>query len=697
MNPTATIAFPPSGSGTSSPSSISSAAGSPRSLPTSMVPAAPRRTSPALSSTSSEGTRTSAQAATIRRNGSAGKGGCWTCRLRRKKCDEQREGDTCLTCKRLTIECLGWGAKRPDWMRDKQAVEAYKADIKAKLTRAGLIRGQPRTTIAAARASERRSPNRATGGSRPRPRVERSHSDLGGNLGMPSMATGISPLDFKFFDPATSFDSLPNEYHLQGASYSDPNLSSMDFGGSLFPYVPQSSSINSEPGLDMDSMDLFATGHESDGFDFNVRPPSPVTHIPLLAGQTSIQEEHVRYFFENVRTTVYRLGGHALTNATYSIIVQDPRGALTNAVCAISSLHFTRMRVAQGLEAPDPHPEHSTAQSFHDEACFQISSSKQAKGCYDEGDVIAALHLISYGQLAGNGADYDAFLSIALDWISQTGLPTDDNPKLTLFNTTPNRQLAVKLTMWLDIFSSFSSSRMPRYVGLYKRLLADDSVFWGLHDASLGAGIGMDAVIGCPDEALLCLVQVSALAHWKMSEQRKGTLSVRDLLRRADDLEQSLRNRKSSLSPEVHLMAPLQRIMGPEGAASPSHEQRGLVGDIFRETALLYLHTVINDMRPGAPEISAGVMNVMRLLQNLAPSEFDRNLTFPICLAGCMSDESTQRDMLKARLQAQNDTIGNLLRTRAVMEAVWQSRDTRGCAVDWKNTLRERCTNLLLI
>ena len=34
-----------------------------------------------------------------------------------QKCDEQREGDSCKTCKRLTLKCLGWGAKRPDWMR----------------------------------------------------------------------------------------------------------------------------------------------------------------------------------------------------------------------------------------------------------------------------------------------------------------------------------------------------------------------------------------------------------------------------------------------------------------------------------------------------------------------------------------------------------------------------------------------------
>lgn len=89
----------------------------------------------------------------IHRVSPGSKGGCWTCRLRRKKCDEQREGDSCRTCKRLAIECLGWGPKRPDWMRDKAAVDAYKANIKAILTRAGRIRGQPRSSVHGTSAS----------------------------------------------------------------------------------------------------------------------------------------------------------------------------------------------------------------------------------------------------------------------------------------------------------------------------------------------------------------------------------------------------------------------------------------------------------------------------------------------------------------------------------------------------------------
>lgn len=35
-----------------------------------------------------------------------------------QKCDEQpNEHGACQTCVRLRLQCLGFGAKRPDWMR----------------------------------------------------------------------------------------------------------------------------------------------------------------------------------------------------------------------------------------------------------------------------------------------------------------------------------------------------------------------------------------------------------------------------------------------------------------------------------------------------------------------------------------------------------------------------------------------------
>lgn len=137
-------------------------------------------------------------------------------------------------------------------------------------------------------------------------------SNLNGLGGTCVLTISICP-----FLTTPSIKGLTNGYQLPGASYSDSNL---DFGGSMFSYSPQSSSVTSEPILDFD-MGLFASTHNPDTFDFTIRPPSPINHLPLLAGQNSIQESHVMYFFENVRKSTFRLGGHALTNVTYSVSV----------------------------------------------------------------------------------------------------------------------------------------------------------------------------------------------------------------------------------------------------------------------------------------------------------------------------------------------------------------------------------------
>ncbi|KAG9057935.1 hypothetical protein FS842_002937 [Serendipita sp. 407] len=60
--------------------------------------------------------------------------GCWTCRIRRKKCDEQSDHDgRCRSCRRLQIQCLGWGERRPDWFKDTESIKAFKESIKKQI------------------------------------------------------------------------------------------------------------------------------------------------------------------------------------------------------------------------------------------------------------------------------------------------------------------------------------------------------------------------------------------------------------------------------------------------------------------------------------------------------------------------------------------------------------------------------------
>jgi len=57
------------------------------------------------------------------------KGGCLTCRVRGKKCDEGRVDGSCEACRRLRIECLGYASNRPPWLK-KDAVGEFRRTIK---------------------------------------------------------------------------------------------------------------------------------------------------------------------------------------------------------------------------------------------------------------------------------------------------------------------------------------------------------------------------------------------------------------------------------------------------------------------------------------------------------------------------------------------------------------------------------------
>ena len=62
-----------------------------------------------------------------------------------------------------------------------------------------------------------------------------------------------------------------------------------------------------------------------------------------------------------------------------------------------------------------------------------------------------------------------------------------------------------------------------------------------------------------------------------------------------------------------------------------------------------------------------------------------------------MTNDSSKRDYLKGRLQGLNETYGNLLQTRLLMETLWQRRDVGGGTPDLREIIQEQSISLLLI
>lgn len=243
--------------------------------------------------------------------------------------------------------------------------------------------------------------------------------------------------------------------------------------------------------------------------------------------------------------------------------------------------------------------------------------------------------------------------------------------------------------------------RPPKFLNLWKSLL----------DTRNGAlpSLDMASLTGCSDDTLLAVAEISALAQWKATQLRNNALSYVELVGRGLKIQESITKAKSRDGDKD-----VGTVEGLREGESPSEVHRSAAIGIFRESALLYLHTILSNSTPGTSfpssanrksltgdpgvsEISSAVDEIVRRLNKVQPSNLDRALVFPICLAGCMTNDSTKRDYLKSRLQGLNESYGNLLQTRLLMEALWQKRDVSGEAVDVREIIREQRLMVLLL
>ncbi|OBZ68270.1 hypothetical protein A0H81_12051 [Grifola frondosa] len=110
--------------------------------------------------------------------------------------------------------------------------------------------------------------------------------------------------------------------------------------------------------------------------------------------------------------------------------------------------------------------------------------------------------------------------------------------RLTLLNMSPGRPVRGESDDGDGSISSPASrSCSARFLSLYRRLFGGSAGYWV---SAPHAHLRMDALAGCPDEAILAVVEISALTHWKATELHGGSLSVCELIRRGDQIPFSI-------------------------------------------------------------------------------------------------------------------------------------------------------------
>ncbi|KAI0027502.1 fungal-specific transcription factor domain-containing protein [Vararia minispora EC-137] len=594
-------------------------------------------------------------------------GGCWTCRLRRKKCDEQRAEDgACATCRRLKLKCLGWGARRPDWMRDKEEVQRYKAEIKAHLLRQGLIRGQPRAGFISTeqRPSSRRNPSAHT---LPyaRPVGTNNIHPNGWNMHYNTLST---PADF-----------LPNAF----AAPSGLPAPILTEAGALLVYdstPPPTGPVIPSP------IPPSSSGLAADGFS-----------VPPLGGEDP-RQSLISYYFSDVKALNYANTCITARSALWQTLTKQRNGPLESALCAIADVHCQR---EENRSTGAMYTETHLSQFYYNEAMTRLEVSRRS-GRLSSADAAAASQMVSYclattgGTSPGSEPRWLNLVELSCDYVAQLNLLAEPLPRNVLRDMAPENALAVKVTMAMDILLSVTIQQPPRLLAVWRHVLGN----------TRGAELFVHRHVGCTDAVLLMLGETAALAHWKAVEQQKGTLNVRVLFDRAGAIERALQQHAEQSASATPLSQPgqvddqISVTAGGELVPAGVDEQacRHLVARIWWGAAVLYLKTAVHGHNPAVEGVAGIIADIVRQVSALPVTGLDRALAVPLLLAAAASDVPEYRSILVARLANIDRSSTNVQQMETVLQDVWRRRDAGIVQnVDWRDVMRANGTTLLLL
>lgn len=419
----------------------------------------------------------------------------------------------------------------------------------------------------------------------------------------------------------------------------------------------------------------------------------------------------VKHYLKNVRPMQYFFADSWIDENIFRLaqnydIVRD-------SICLVASVHKHRWNNSDSPPHPplalpegDDAESKKYAQRVRDRLLEKFSRNSRNADSIQPGEALAGLQCVSSFLFAGGMGDWDKFLDIACLWVSKVLNPARrpvGGYASVLHSLDPLSHFIVKATMWFEVLASVTKIEAPRFLNVYEELFEATRISdpQGELDIARGHGMPMLDVMGCDDLTFLAIAKISALAAWKEENVARGTLDVMDFVERGKEIQDNY------LQPTddpftMHRMPLLDDTLD---------NRKRLTADIFRAAARLYLNTVLSGDKPTVPKISHSVRDTVDALRqvphdpNSLRQSVVRSVVFPICIAGCMTDDPQQRRWLLTLLE-ETPGAGNCNAVAQVMKDVWAKRDpppnnkrhklAQPRDVSWRQALRENGALLLV-
>ncbi|KAI1128770.1 fungal-specific transcription factor domain-containing protein [Nemania abortiva] len=627
--------------------------------------------------------------------------GCWTCRLRRKKCDEARP--VCVACGGLEIDCH-YSDTKPEWMdggaREKRKADELKVMVKQKATERRERKWGQLPTMAdfspSAQEQEQKQREQEEQAQAQAPAQEHQSpdhlmSDVGG-LTLSDAGSGSGSGDRT--PPSTAPGSTPPS-QTEEPSNTSSGSSPSSWGGQVRPAVDSFPENRSE--LEVSYTMIY--------LDYVVPFLFPFYRPCLLEssrGWMLVLLMKNRALFHTALS---------LANWLYAVLLDSTDG--THGACKRANwaeLQAHEEIAIQALQADVRalNERGGVAGAFREcVACiqsitqlllFEVATANTANWPAHHDAAVALFDQLVSHYAAATDRDGRATTPWA-SILDRIGLPFRRIPlpsgRQILTSDQSAYQFYTAYLLWIDIVAATTNGEAPRLRAYHAELLQGDS-----------PRLCLGEYVGCHSWAMLEIAEVAQLAAWKRAQQATGSLSMVDLVRQHCAIEKRLRQRietlevtLSSLSSSSGLAVRASNVYDPSAyhpitpysgfhemvAECETHKTPAidLHTRIWAQAAITYLHVIASGLQPTLPEIQASVQLTMDLFRALPSPLALRTLIWPFAVTGCLAATPEQESFFVGLVDSMGamQVFGTVKEALNIMQLVWGHRDS-GCIVD---------------
>ncbi|KAK6349244.1 hypothetical protein TWF730_009995 [Orbilia blumenaviensis] len=488
--------------------------------------------------------------------------GCWTCRFRKKKCDEARPA--CQQCSHLRLTCDGYDGQ-PVWMKDPEEAAEKKADIKKQMVRRSRRRKKNQDPNRPQIPSQRPNIPPANVNPPTPPPTTVSNGDTGFKQ-QPEQISGIPlPMNIGDNDFPTRFStSSPEESG--SVEFSSFNMGSMHWAVNLPSSRPQShtlsppttctlpsrestrapsveDTIKEDPEEDMAEYD--AEGEPADielpdstdssnhteiaRYGGTRRPSIPPYHFSDLQIQTDNQLDInlANLYLRTIFGVTYRaLSDEQVIRYNDALIVPmfNDNKSFLHGCLSSTALHLTATNISEHQRKALVTEVFRHRQKSLKSLKYQVAHSKDNAERIKIAATVCAL--ISF-EVFSRRTDWRVHVKAATDCVILLNWCQQQPAH-------PGQWFIYSRILWLDILSSITTGDKPVFSDFFRRLLF-------LQPEARNKVNRLVEMTGCEDSVLYLISEITCLEHWKFENitSQPEHLFIPELDRRATifDLE----------------------------------------------------------------------------------------------------------------------------------------------------------------